>query len=154
MEAIYCCRMLGCLRATRRYNSQHCTRLERRNSMYCRQNDCRHSKYSRYELSTLHTNGLGCPWFRQWIRSQLTRYSPKSTVLINIKINSITNSMELSPSWEAASCAAIQEFSNILCNPKVHYVFTGALHSSLSWARWIQSEIDFNIIHPPMSWSS
>jgi hypothetical protein len=29
--------------------------------------------------------------------------------------------MELSPSREAASCAAAQEFSNILWNPKVHY---------------------------------
>jgi hypothetical protein len=28
--------------------------------------------------------------------------------------------MELRPSWEAASCAAIQEFPNILRNPKVH----------------------------------
>jgi hypothetical protein len=29
--------------------------------------------------------------------------------------------MELSPSSEASSCAAIQELSNILWNPKVHY---------------------------------
>jgi hypothetical protein len=29
--------------------------------------------------------------------------------------------MELSPSWEAASCAATQELSSILWIPKVHY---------------------------------
>jgi hypothetical protein len=29
--------------------------------------------------------------------------------------------MELSPSWEAANCAATQELPSILWNPKVHY---------------------------------
>jgi hypothetical protein len=30
--------------------------------------------------------------------------------------------MKLSPSREAANCAATQEFPNILWNPKVHYL--------------------------------
>jgi hypothetical protein len=36
-------------------------------------------------------------------------------------IRIIRSLMELSPSWDAASCAAAQELSNILWNPKVHY---------------------------------
>jgi hypothetical protein len=32
-----------------------------------------------------------------------------------------TYSTELSPFWEATSCAAAQEFYNILWNPEVHY---------------------------------
>jgi hypothetical protein len=32
-----------------------------------------------------------------------------------------TNYMELSPSWEAASCSVTQEFLNTLRNPKVNY---------------------------------
>jgi hypothetical protein len=31
--------------------------------------------------------------------------------------------MELSPCWEATNCAATQELSSILWNPKVHYRF-------------------------------
>jgi hypothetical protein len=29
--------------------------------------------------------------------------------------------MELSPSWEAANCAATQELPNVLWNPKIYY---------------------------------
>jgi hypothetical protein len=58
---------------------------------------------------------MACPWCYE-------KYEP-------------TNSMELSPPWEAASCAATQELPSILCNPKVHY----HVHKNLLWARSIQS---------------
>jgi hypothetical protein len=53
--------------------------------------------------------------------------------------NDEDNSMELSPSWEAASRTANQEFPNIYGTRRFITVFTNALHWSLSWARWIQS---------------
>jgi hypothetical protein len=69
---------------------------------------------------------------------------------------------KLSPSWEAANCAATQELPNILLNPKVHYRFHKSpplvpilsqidpVHTFPSYP----SKICFNIVHPPTSWSS
>jgi hypothetical protein len=65
--------------------------------------------------------------------------------------------MELSPSSEAANCAASQELPSILCNPKFHY----RAHKSPSLVPILRqlnpvhtstfclSKIHFNIVHPP-----
>jgi hypothetical protein len=70
--------------------------------------------------------------------------------------------MELSPSREAASCAATQELPSIFMEPIGSY----SVHKSpplfpiLSQINLIHtipsylSKIHFNIVHPPMSWSS
>jgi hypothetical protein len=70
--------------------------------------------------------------------------------------------MELGPSWEAANWAATQELSNILWNPKVHHrphkspllVPTLSQIDPVNTIPSYVSKIDFNIIHPPTSWSS
>jgi hypothetical protein len=86
--------------------------------------------------------------------------SPKLSLSFRISTwNHITNSMELSPSWETASCAATQELASILWNPEVHYRVHKSppmdpilnqidpVHATPSYL----SKILFNIIHLPTS---
>jgi hypothetical protein len=67
--------------------------------------------------------------------------------------------MELSPSWEAANCVAIQELPSILWNPKVHYCAhkSPPLVPVLNQINLIHttpcylSKIYFKIVHLPTS---
>jgi hypothetical protein len=72
---------------------------------------------------------------------------------------SITNFMELTPSWEATNCVATQELLSKLCNLKVHYHVHKSpplvpilsqidpAHTTPSYL----SKIHFNIIYPTTS---
>jgi hypothetical protein len=70
--------------------------------------------------------------------------------------------MEMSPSREAASYAATQELPSILWNPKAHCRAHKSpplvpVLSQIDPVHTITSclsKINFNIVHPPMSWSS
>jgi hypothetical protein len=70
--------------------------------------------------------------------------------------------MELSPSWEAANCAATRELPSILWNPEVHHRIhisppTVPILSQIDPIHTIPSylsKIHFNIVHPSTSWSS
>jgi hypothetical protein len=50
-----------------------------------------------------------------------------STPFLSYLTNSLTHTMEMNPSWEAASRSGTQEFSNILRNPNIHH----CVHKSL-----------------------
>jgi hypothetical protein len=70
--------------------------------------------------------------------------------------------MELSPSWRATNSAVTQEFPSILWKPKVHYHVHKSpplvpILSQINQIHTITSylcKIHFNIVHPPMPWSS
>jgi hypothetical protein len=82
--------------------------------------------------------------------------------LLKCKDVRLTNSTELNHSWGAASCAANQEFPNILWNPK----FYCRVHKSPPLVPVLNqinpvhinpsclTKIHFNIVRPPTSWSS
>jgi hypothetical protein len=55
------------------------------------------------------------------------------------KIFYVTNSMELSPSWEANGYSATEEIPNILWNSNVHYHVHRSPTLIPVWAKWIQS---------------
>jgi hypothetical protein len=60
----------------------------------------------------------------RWTSASVSRAveaEASSEILEKLYKSKLTNSMELSPSWESASCADIQEIPSILWNLEVHY---------------------------------
>jgi hypothetical protein len=82
--------------------------------------------------------------------------------LLGTKTRLEANSMELSPSREAASCATTEELPNIVWNPTFHYRVNKKPPLALSFCRVYpahvalsyHSKIHLNIVYPPISWSS
>jgi hypothetical protein len=81
---------------------------------------------------------------------------------LSANVVKLTNSMELSPFWEAASCSATQDFYNILWNPhvqcRVHkspplVLNQSQIHPVYTTSSYF-STIHFNTILPLMSASS
>jgi hypothetical protein len=56
-----------------------------------------------------------------WVRAAAFHTANLLELLCYRRNESYHSLMELSPSWEAANCAATHEFPIILWNPKVHY---------------------------------
>jgi hypothetical protein len=116
--------------------------------------------------SALHQKCLG--WvFPHWTELKIWLIYVLHTVFQLLQNNVTHYSLvELSPSWEAANCAATQEILSSLWNPKVHYRVhkspplvpilspypepDQSVHTIPSYL----SKIHFNIVHPPMSRSS
>jgi hypothetical protein len=65
----------------------------------------------------------------------------------------LNNSMELSPSWEAANCAAAQEFPNVSWNQKVHCVHKSPLLVPiLCQMKPVHNITSFLLAFPPKSY--
>jgi hypothetical protein len=71
-------------------------------------------KYSERSATKLSPNLIS--WLQFWFLTVV----PKCLILHLSRPYYVPNSIGMSPSWEAASCAPAQEFPNILWNPKVH----------------------------------